>query len=48
MAIFGIFSKKKLEKSNIVTFCFRNQSVKMTHFDLGKSHKAICGFYLVV
>ena len=34
-----------LEKSKIVTFCFGNQSVKMTHFDLRKSHKAICGFY---
>lgn len=33
-----------LKKIKIVTFCFGNQSVKMTHFDLEKSHKAICGF----
>lgn len=37
-----------LEKSKIVTFCFWNQSVKITHFDFGKLYKAICGFYITL
>lgn len=33
-----------LKITKIITFYFENQSVKITHFDLEKSHKAICGF----